>query len=106
MPGADPRVRTAGCWAVALGLASSSLVGCRTGSETVATDVSSPVVCVDLAAFTAPGVEIVAAEEALSPPTDETDPFTGQGLPPLPPHCKVTGTIDAGYQLRASSPAP
>jgi feruloyl esterase len=72
-----------------------ALAGCTPGSETTSADVvSEPVPCAELASFSAPGLEVVAAEEVLSPAAGDSNPLTGEPLPPLPPHCKVTGTID------------
>ena len=64
--------------------------------------VSAPVACSALVDFAAPGLEVVMAEEVLSPPT--TDPFTGQPLSPLPPHCKVTGVIDTEINFELHLP--
>ena len=80
------------------------ITACATTSETGPVDVSSqPVACADLTTFTAPDVEIVTAEE-LSSGADETDPFTGRLLPPLPPHCKVTGVIDSTINFELHLP--
>ena len=54
--------------------------------------------------FTAPDVEIVTAEEVLSPGANETHQTTGRVLPPLPPHCKVTGIIDSKINFELHLP--
>lgn len=79
--------------------------GCGPTSQTSGRDVvSDPVACADLAIFEATGLEVVAAEEDLSPSADEVDPFSGQPLPPLPPHCKVTGVIDGEINFELHLP--
>ena len=97
--------RTLG-WCLTLLLTGFAMItACGPSGETAAADVrSQQVACADLTMFTAPDVEIVTAEEMRSPGANETDSTTGRSLPPLPPHCKVTGVIDSTINFELHLP--
>lgn len=61
--------------------------------------------CADLTEVTAPGL-VVESAVALADPEPELNPYSGQPMPPLAPHCKVSGVIDDEIRFELRLPPP
>ena len=90
------------CLFLAAGCAILLSAACQTGGAGSGENGPSEAArCAELMSFTAPGL-VVASAEALLKPEPEPNPFSGEPMPALAPHCKVAGVIESEihFELR------
>ncbi len=90
---------------VLVGTSLFASAACDTRRVSSAGDLGEAVACAELTSFSALGLKVEAAEELLSPGS-ETHPYTGEPMPPLPPHCMVSGVIDTEIHFELRLPLP
>lgn len=67
--------------------------------------VSTNVACEELALFEAPGLVVETAKKLLEP-GPQPNPYGGEPMPPLSPHCLVAGVIDDEINFELRLPFP
>ena len=86
----------------------ATVVGCRNSPGSAgasSSDARDAVPCAELAAFSAPGLVIESAVE-LREPEPQPNPYSGEPMPALAPHCKVAGVLDEEIHFELLLPLP